>query len=104
MDRVLCAVFVVSLAVALTHAQLGSVHCKVGCACSEEAQPLCGNDHVTYLNECKLRCAQCNKHGLVALFHGRCENAVFAYPAPIVTLAAPPIQYAYVPAPIRVSP
>lgn len=49
--------------VALTRAQLGSVHCKVGCACSDEFKPLCGNDRQTYQNECKLRCSQCEKPG-----------------------------------------
>ncbi|KDR21290.1 hypothetical protein L798_04264 [Zootermopsis nevadensis] len=85
--------------VALTRAQLGSVHCKVGCACSDEFKPLCGNDRQTYQNECKLRCSQCEKPGLEALFSGRCED-VFAVPAPVITYTAPIPMLQLAPAPV----
>jgi hypothetical protein len=49
--------------VATVHTQFGSVHWKVGCACSEEFKALCGNDRLTYQNEYKLRCSQWKKEG-----------------------------------------
>ncbi|XP_047097325.1 turripeptide Lol9.1 [Schistocerca piceifrons] len=80
------AILLVAL-VACAHAQLGSVHCGVGCACSQGQQPVCGNNGVTYLNECELRCAQCDLPGLLLAYAGVCVPAVTGY--------APPPQYQY---------
>ncbi|KAG3115167.1 hypothetical protein PI124_g2995 [Phytophthora idaei] len=53
----------------------GSSHYDCDTVCSDDYDPVCGSDHVTYTNDCAFTVAQCNATELVVANSGECAKS-----------------------------
>ncbi|ETL83298.1 hypothetical protein L917_16733, partial [Phytophthora nicotianae] len=53
----------------------GSSHYDCDTVCSDDYEPVCGSDHVTYTNDCAFTVAQCNATELVVANSGECAKS-----------------------------